>query len=110
MGKAKASALQGALDLLILRSLAGGPLHGYGIGSNIEKVTDDVLRVEEGSLYPALHRIEQAGWITSEWRASETKRQAKYYRLTAAGRRQLIDEEANWRRIVGGVDRFLRLA
>src|SRR5882724_11637602 len=99
MGKQKAGALQGALELLVLSSLMQGSLHGYGIAAHIEKVSEDALRVEEGSLYPALHRIEQNGWIKSEWRISETNRKARFYKLTPAGRRQLAEEEANWRRI-----------
>ena len=110
MGQAKPGVLQGALDLLILRSLLNAPQHGYAIAAQIEKVSQDALRVEEGSLYPALHRIEQAGWIKSEWRMSETKRRARYYRLTPAGRRQLAEEESNWRRVTQGVDRVLKFA
>src|SRR5882724_3738276 len=107
----KKDQLSGTLDLLILKTLAqAGPIHGYGIVLYIQRVTDDLLRVEEGSLYPALHRIEQTGWIASEWRTTETKRQARFYKLTAAGRRQLVEEEANWRRVMQGVDRFLKLA
>jgi transcriptional regulator len=110
MGQAKPGVLQGALELLVLRSLLNAPLHGYAIAAHIEKVSEDVLRVEEGSLYPALHRIEQSGWIKSEWRISETNRRARYYRLTPAGRRQLDREEANWRRVTQGVDRVLKFA
>src|SRR5437763_1729459 len=98
MGKQKPGVLQGALELLVLRSLVQAPLHGYAIAARIEKLSEDALRVEEGSLYPALHRIEQNGWIKSEWRMSETNRKARFYKLTAAGRRQLAEEEANWRR------------
>jgi PadR family transcriptional regulator PadR len=103
--------LLGTLDLLVLKSLAQmGPMHGYGIGSHIQRVSDDLLRVEEGSLYPALHRIEQEGWIASEWRVTENNRRAKYYRLTAAGRRQLAAELENWQRTVSGVAAVLKFA
>ena len=103
-------ALQGTLDLLILRTLRSGPLHGYGIASHIQRISDEVLRVEEGSLYPALHRIEQLGWVHAEWRISETNRRAKYYSLTAAGRRQLAEEEKNWERLTAAVAKVLRFA
>jgi len=110
MGKANADVLQGTLDLLILRTLARGPQHGYGIVVYIQKVSAEVLRVEEGSLYPALHRIEQAGWIRSEWGVSDNNRRAKYYRLTAAGRKQLEKEEQNWDRLTRAVAKVLRYA
>src|SRR5438445_11453762 len=93
MTTATPDVLQGTLDRLILKTLARGPQHGYGIVCHIQQVSDEVLRVEEGSLYPALHRIEQAGWISSEWGTSENNRRAKYYRLTAAGRKQLVKKE-----------------
>jgi len=96
VSKANPDVLQGTLDLLILRTLARGPQHGYGIAVHIQQVSDEVLRVEEGSLYPALHRIEQAGWISSEWGTFENNRRAKYYRLTPVGRKQLAKEEENW--------------
>jgi PadR family transcriptional regulator PadR len=103
--------LQGTLDLLVLKSLAQlGPMHGYGIVTHIQRVSDDLLRVEEGSLYPALHRIEQEGWITSEWQVTENNRRAKYYRLTAAGRRQLSAEIESWQRTVSGVAAVLNHA
>jgi transcriptional regulator len=108
MRKANSDALQGTLDLLILRTLARGPMHGYGIAVHIQHVSDEALRVEEGSLYPALHRIEQAGWIGSEWGASDNNRRAKYYRLTAAGRKQLAKEEQNWDRLRRAVAKVLR--
>jgi PadR family transcriptional regulator, regulatory protein PadR len=105
----KSDNLQGALDLLILKTLASrGPLHGYGIALHVESVSDDVLRVEEGSLYPALHRMEQAGWVRSNWRTSENNRRAKFYGVTAAGARQLADEERNWRLVVSAVQRVLQ--
>jgi len=103
--------LQGTLDLLILKTLAQvGTMHGYGIVRHIQRVSGDLLHVEEGSLYPALHRIEQVGWITSEWRTSETKRRAKYYSLTSAGRKQLAKEQANWERVVQGVSSLIKFA
>jgi transcriptional regulator len=108
MRKATSDVLQGTLDLLILRTLARGPMHGYGIAVHIQHVSDEALRVEEGSLYPALHRIEQAGWIGSEWGASDNNRRAKYYRLTAAGRKQLAKEEENWDRLRRAVTKVLR--
>jgi len=102
--------LQGALDLLILRTLARNAMHGYAIAQRIQQVSDDVLRVEEGSLYPALHRMEQADWISAEWRVTNTGRRAKYYRLTAAGRKQLAREEETWGRVAGAVAKVLRFA
>jgi PadR family transcriptional regulator, regulatory protein PadR len=102
--------LQGTLDLLILKILARGPMHGYGVVQRIQQISDDTLRVEEGSLYPALHRMEQADWISSEWKVTESGRRAKYYRLTATGRRQLAQEEKNWSRVAGAVAKVLRFA
>ena len=103
--------LLGTLDLLVLKSLGQlGSMHGYGIVNYIQKVSDDLLRVEEGSLYPALHRIEQQGWITSEWKTSENNRRARYYRLTAAGRKQLERELESWKRVAKGVSAVLRYA
>ncbi len=103
--------LQGALDLLILKTLASkGPLHGYGIAVHVESVSGDVLRVEEGSLYPALHRMEQDGWVRSTWRTSEYNRRAKFYAITAAGSRRLAEEEQNWRAVVGAIQRVLQFA
>ncbi|HEV2492176.1 MAG TPA: PadR family transcriptional regulator [Terriglobia bacterium] len=102
--------LQGTLDLLILKTLAREPMHGYGIALRIQQISNDVLRVEEGSLYPALHRIEQTGWIKSEWRDTESKRRAKFYKLTAAGRKQLAAEEENWSRLSAAVAKVLRFA
>ena len=103
MGKSKSDHLQGTLALLVLKSLEQGPMHGWGITLHIEKISDEVLRVEEGSLYPALHRMEQEGWIASEWGVSENNRRARYYRLTATGRRQLATEETNWQQIIRAV-------
>jgi PadR family transcriptional regulator PadR len=102
--------LQGALDLLILKTLQRQPMHGYGIAQRIQQISSDALRVEEGSLYPALHRIEQQGWIAAEWRASETSRRAKYYRLTPAGCKQLAREAENWSRVSSAVAKVLRYA
>jgi len=110
MSKTNPDVLQGTLDLLILRTLARGPQHGYGIVVQIQQVSDEALRVEEGSLYPALHRIEQAGWIRSEWGVSDNNRRAKYYRLTATGRKQLAKEEENWDRLTRAVAKVLRFA
>jgi PadR family transcriptional regulator PadR len=101
--------LQGALDLLILRTLASrGPMHGYGIAVHIERVSGDALKVEEGSLYPALHRIEQAGWISAQWKVTENRRRAKYYRLTAEGERRLVEEEESWQMVTDGISRVLK--
>jgi transcriptional regulator len=103
--------LVGTLDLLVLKTLSQvGSMHGYGIVLHIQRASDDLLRVEEGSLYPALHRIEEAGWITSEWRATENNRRAKYYKLTAKGRKQLARAEESWQRVVRGVGSLLNPA
>jgi len=102
--------LQGALDLLVLKILQQGPEHGYALVQRIRQISDDALQVQEGSLYPALHRMEQADWITAEWKPSENGRRAKYYKLTAAGRRQLEREQENWNRVAGAVAKILRFA
>ena len=103
--------LQGTLDLLVLKTLAArGPMHGYGITLHIESVSKDMLRLEEGSLYPALHRMTQAGWLRSEWGASENNRRARYYSITAAGRKQLAEEEQSWERLTEAVAHVLRYA
>jgi PadR family transcriptional regulator PadR len=103
--------LQGALDLLVLKSRAQlGSMHGYGIVMHIERVSDELLKVEEGSLYPALHRMEQSGWIRAEWRVTESSRRAKYYALSIAGRKQLAAREKNWEQVVKGVQAILRFA
>lgn len=103
--------LQGTLELLVLKTLAStGALHGYGIVQHIQRASDELLRVEEGSLYPALHRMEQNGWIASEWALTETKRKAKYYKLTAAGRRQLDRAQQSFDELVKGVRAVLRYA
>jgi transcriptional regulator len=95
----KADLLQGTLDMLILRALSLGPLHGYGIIQRLRQISDEMLSVEQGALYPALSRIEQKGWVTSEWGVNETGRRAKFYTLTRAGRKQLQVEEASWDRL-----------
>ena len=99
--------LHGALDALILKTLSRGPRHGYAIARHIEDTTGDAVLVEEGSLYPALYRMERRGWIAAEWGISELGRQAKLYRLTAAGRTQLAEETASWRRFSAGVSKLL---
>jgi PadR family transcriptional regulator PadR len=103
----KSDLLQGTLDLLILRTLAAGPKHGWGISLNIQQVSQDVLQVNQGSLYPALHRLEQQGLIASHWGSSENNRQAKFYELTRAGRKQLTEETRNWERLSEAVGRVL---
>jgi PadR family transcriptional regulator PadR len=103
--------LQGALDLLILKTLSQlGSMHGYGIVMHIERVSDELLNVEEGSLYPALHRMEQSGWIRAEWAMTESSRKAKFYMLTPAGKRHLATREKNWEQVVKGVQAILRFA
>ena len=104
----EAGLLQGTLELLVLKTLSWGPMHGYGIASWIETATDDVLRVEEGSLYPALYRMARKGWIGGKWGTTENNRRAKYYRLTAAGRRAVGTESASWRRYVEAVEFILQ--
>jgi transcriptional regulator len=105
----KPDALQGTLDLLVLKTLARGPQHGYGIVAHLQTVSDSALRVEEGSLYPALHRMEQAGWISASWEATPHNRRARVYRLTRAGQKQLDTEEQKWRRLTEAVGRVLRV-
>jgi len=107
MNKAKNDVLQGTLGLLVLKTLARGPMHGYGITVHIQRVSKDALRVEEGSLYPALHRMEQEGWISAEWGTSENNRRARYYRLTAKGRKQLAEEKKSWERLTEAVGSLL---
>jgi PadR family transcriptional regulator len=106
--KSKASLLQGTLDMLILKALSLGALHGYGVGQRIAQISGDALKVEEGSLYPGLYRLEQRGWIESEWDVSENNQRAKFYKLTRAGRKQLIIEEQNWERLAGATMKALR--
>jgi len=108
---AEPSSAQSALDLLVLTVLSRrGPLHGYGIAVAIENLSDEALRVEEGTLYPALHRMEELGWISAEWKASETKRRARFYQLTRAGKKQLGYESKRWLSFAAGVSRVLREA
>ena len=107
---ARQDALQGSLPLLVLKILSRrGPLHGYGIAAQIEGMSE-VLRVEEGSLYPALHRIEEAGWIKAKWLTTENKRRARVYEITAAGRKQLEEEESRWRAVTAAVGHVLQRA
>ncbi len=107
--KNKTDLLQGTLDMLILKALSrSGPIHGYGISVQIRKWSEDVLRVEQGSLYPALYRLEEQGWIDSEWGISENKRRAKYYRLTLSGKKQLEEESANWERLSVAVNLIMQ--
>ncbi len=109
MRKSKNDILQGTLVLLVLKTISSrGSMHGYAITSHIQRVSNDLLRVEEGSLYPALHRMEQAGWIRGEWSVTEKNRDARFYALTAKGRRELAREEESWSRLTEGVRRVLR--
>ena len=103
----RAALLQGTLDLLILKALSAGELHGLGVSRRVEQITDGTFVVQPGSLFPALHRLEEAGWLTSDWQPSENNRRAKYYRLTKAGRRQLGQETAQWTRISLAIARAL---
>jgi PadR family transcriptional regulator PadR len=108
MGEAKTDVLQGTLDLMVLKTLeALGPLHGYGIARRIEQVSENLLQLNQGTLYPALLRLQQRGWIKSEWGTSENNRKAKFYSLSSAGRRQLAVEARNWERISGVMARLL---
>jgi transcriptional regulator len=102
--------LQGTLDLLILKTLALETMHGWGIAQRIQQISQDALQVQQGSLYPALHRLEQQGWIEAEWRPSENNRRAKYYSLTRAGRKQLEVETANWERLSAAIRQILQTA
>ena len=110
MLKPKNDLLQGTLALLVLKTLAREPMHGYGITIHIQLVSRDILRVEEGSLYPALHRMEQEGLVSAEWGISENKRRARYYHLTTAGRKRLAEEEKNWERLTQAVAHVLQFA
>lgn len=110
MAKTKTNLLQGTLAMLILKTLAGGRLHGYEIVQRISQASEDVLNVEEGSLYPALYRMEEQGWIEADWGASENNRRAKYYKLTRAGRKQLAAETAHWERVSGAIAKVLQAA
>ena len=108
--KPEGDLLQGTLDMLILRTLLAGPAHGHSIAHAIEFASDEILQVEHGSLYPALYRLEDRGWIAAFWGTSENNRKAKYYRLTQAGKRQLTAETTRWDRLVKGITRVLRPA
>ncbi|MFI5229768.1 MAG: PadR family transcriptional regulator [Gemmatimonadales bacterium] len=107
MTRDPADVLRGTLDLLILKTLTLEPMHGWGIGARIQQVSRGVLDVNQGSLYPALQRLEQKGWVESDWRTTENNRRAKYYRLTASGKRAVGAETSNWRRYVGAVELIL---
>jgi transcriptional regulator len=102
--------LPGTLDLLILRTLQREPMHGWAISERIQQISEDVLQINQGSLYPALHRLEHQGWIEAEWAVSELGRRAKYYRLTAAGRKQLVVEASEWERMAAAIARVMTLA
>jgi PadR family transcriptional regulator, regulatory protein PadR len=109
MAKTRLDLLQGTLDMIILRTLVLGPAHGHEIARHIQRVTDDLLQVEHGSLYPALHRLERRGWLSARWeKGTDRNREFKYYRLTAAGRRQLIREQSKWNQLAGAIARLMR--
>jgi len=110
MAKSKSDLLQGTLDLLILKTLDLEPMHGWGISQRIQQISQSVLQVNQGSLYPALHRLEEQGWIGSEWGASENNRQAKYYSLAAKGRNKLTAESSRWDRLARAIGVIMRLA
>ena len=105
--KPKSDLFQGTLDLLILKTLANGPMHGWGISQRIEQVSKGMLLINQGSLYPALYRLEGKGWVAAEWGNSENNRQAKFYRLTSAGRKQLVEETETWARVVAAISLVL---
>jgi PadR family transcriptional regulator PadR len=106
----KSGLLQGTLDMLILKIVALGPVHGYGISQRIRQISKEVLQVQQGSLYPALHRLEKRGWLAAEWGESENGRQAKFYRLSLKGRKQLQSEESNWERLAQAVTQIMQTA
>lgn len=106
----KSELLQGTLDLLIMKVVALGPIHGYGIAQRIRQISKEALQVQQGSLYPALHRLEKRGWLQSVWRESENGRQAKFYRLSAKGRRQLVEEQHSWQRLTDAISLILQTA
>jgi len=108
VSKPQLGLLQGTLDMLILKALSLGALHGYGVGQRIAQISGDALRVEEGSLYPGLYRLERRGWIESAWDISDNNQKAKFYKLTRAGRKQLTLEEENWERLAGATKKALR--
>ncbi len=110
MASEKSDLLQGTLDMLILKIVALGPVHGYGVSQRIRQISQEVLQVQQGSLYPALHRLEKRGWLEADWGESDNGRQAKFYRLSAKGRKQLVAEETNWHRLADAVGQILRTA
>jgi PadR family transcriptional regulator PadR len=110
MSRAPIDLLQGSLDVIVLKTLSWQPMHGFGIARWIQRVTDDALQVEEGSLYPALYRMENKGWITAEWRLTENNRRAKYYRLTPAGKRQLAESSRSWDTFVDAMTKIMRVS
>jgi PadR family transcriptional regulator PadR len=110
MSSKKSDLLQGTLDMLILRVTANGPVHGYAIAQRLQQISQDVLQVQQGSLYPALYRLEERGWLRSEWSSSDTGRDAKFYSLTASGKRQLAVERENWERLAQAISLVLRAA
>ena len=110
MSKQKSDLLQGTLDMLILKTLALEPMHGWGISQRIQQISNGVLNINQGSLYPALYRLEQQGWITAEWGSSENNRQAKFYELTRTGRKQLTEETENWERLSTAISQILETA
>jgi PadR family transcriptional regulator PadR len=106
----KSDLLQGTLDMLILKIVALGPVHGYGISQRIRQISKEVLQVQQGSLYPALHRLEKRGWLAAEWGESDSGREAKFYKLSAKGRKQLQSEESNWERLAQAVTQIMQTA
>ena len=110
MSAAKSDLLQGTLDLLILQVAALGPVHGYAVAQRLQQISKDVLQVQQGTLYPALHRLEERGWLNAEWRATDTGRDAKFYALTKAGRTRLEQERSDWERMARAISLVLRTA
>ncbi|HVG18853.1 MAG TPA: PadR family transcriptional regulator [Blastocatellia bacterium] len=108
MAKPKPDLPQGTFDMLVLKALSLGPMHGYGIGQRIQQLAEDMLTVEEGTLYPALYRIEERGWIQSEWGTSDNNRRARFYKLTRSGRKQLTLEESRWEHLVAAIHKVLQ--
>jgi len=110
MSTDKSDLLQGTLDMLILKIVALGPVHGYGISQRIRQISKEVLQVQQGSLYPALHRLEKRGWLQADWGESDNGRQAKFYKLSANGRKQLVAEESNWNRLAKAISLIMQEA
>lgn len=110
MSTEKSDLLQGTLDMLILKVVVLGPVHGYGISQRIRQISKDVLQVQQGSLYPALHRLEKRGWLQAQWGESDNGRQAKFYKVSAKGRKQLAAEESSWHRLAGAVSLIMQTA